>query len=171
MTHALINTSATAQVVHLPADGLWFRQARQAPRLRRATRRRQPLPQQLLNSYRNRNTSTANSTLHLHRRQQPTATATATATATHTPTPTATATATATSYSNGYSNASAESNVDGNFHFYSKALPESKRYPATKASTHSSASAVMGDGELVERVVLRGALPLNPQVYHMPVGF
>ena len=31
-THALINTSATAQVVHLLADGLWFHQARLLPR-------------------------------------------------------------------------------------------------------------------------------------------
>ena len=63
--------------------------------------------------------------------------------------PTATATATAT-------NASAESNVYAYayFHSDSEALPSAKKYPSTKASTDSSASAVMGDGELVERVVL-----------------
>jgi hypothetical protein len=44
---------------------------------------------------------------------------------------------------NGYSNASAESNTNGNVHFYSKTLPDSKRYPATKASADSAAETLI----------------------------
>jgi hypothetical protein len=48
---------------------------------------------------------------------------------------------------NGYGNASAESNANGNFHFDPKTLPNSKVQPATKTSPHSSASSV-DDGDV-----------------------